>query len=168
MIVYLLKASFIVWALSVIMMGSMKKISLRDEVAAFITIPTVFIASYILAPGILGFLVIFTSPIWVAVALALIIRFTVGNVELALAKMGYLGTQKKWMYQLYTEDDREYEAAKTLLSTEKISNIQEVSASKSDFRNNVVEAAGLDEREEQPVNEVLTSDQVSLSQDDSP
>lgn len=163
MIVYLLQASFLVWALAVIMMGVMKRISIQSSVSTFITTSTVFITSVILTQGtgILGFVIIFTSPVWVAMILAMLIKVTVGNLELALAKMGYLGTQKKWMYQLYMEDerDREYEAAKTLLSSKKIKEIKEVSTSKQDFRDNVVEAAGIDERREKPINDVLLSDQ---------
>lgn len=157
MIWTLIEASFIVWGLAVITVAGMKKLSSHSEIVTLVTVFTVFVASYILAQGtgIIGFLIILTSPIWVAGILAFIIKSTVGNLELALAKMGYLGTKKKWMYQLYEENDREYEAAKTLLSAEKKDELQSVSVSKKDFRDNVVEAAGIDEIEEKNIEETL-------------
>lgn len=104
------------------------------------------------------FWVIALAPFWVTIVIVFVIQSTVGNIELFLSKRGYLGKQKQWMYELMGEKNREYEAAKTLLSSDKMSELAEVSSSKRDFRENVINAAGIEDAEEKSVNEAIRRD----------
>lgn len=90
----------------------------------------------------LAFAIVTLSPFWVIMTLA----FIVGLIGLVLGKRGFLGNHAKWTLENRDGSD-ELNAALELLDKQEVKEISKVSADGEDFRENVIEAAGLDGHE---------------------
>lgn len=159
MIETILTVSLFAWFMSFITSNASRMLGGNKYVCAATTFATSGGVAYFMVSGFWPILAVTLAPIWVT-AVLIIVLSTVGGVFISiLAKRGYLGKQHQWMVKLMEEDDRQYEAAKTLMSKERMSELAEVSSDKEDFKENVIEAAGLNDIEEKDVQEALDAQQ---------
>lgn len=101
--------------------------------------------------GLVGpkFLAVALSWLWIP----LVILAIWGPIKPHVAKRGYLGNRKKWEYHI--EATATNRAAYTLLTSEQLDEIADLSANKTDYENNVVRAAGLRGHEPPGVDEIF-------------
>lgn len=81
------------------------------------------------------------APIWVLMILFLV----AGTLTGILGKRGYLGNKRKW--EINHTFSNEARAAKMLLEPDEIDEIGNISADAEDYEENLIKAAGIDQRE---------------------
>lgn len=159
MIETVLTVSLFAWFVSLVVSNAVRILTKNEKIAGVSTFASSALVAHFMVSGLWPIIAVALAPIWVTIVVILVVGTVGGAFTSVLARRGYLGKQHQWMVELMEEDDRQYEAAKTLMSRERMSEIAEVSTDKEDFKENVIEAAGLNDIEEKDVQEALNARQ---------
>lgn len=87
-----------------------------------------------------AFFAILLSPIWFTIGFVALLML----IAIPLAVKGYLGNRYKWRWKL--EGDDEAKAALNLLTDDEINEVASISADVDDYKTNLIERAGIENR----------------------